>query len=168
MLPCKKRREGWRLGFHPSSRHRLNLLRHLRPEIDGSPSPLLAALVVGGAGTSDLRFALYKVPKIRDWSTSSDGMVAMVALRGTRIRYSRLLVHLVDGDFAGGVEDGEKSSGRCSRGVVDLGQPTRVTGCLYVIFIMFGCFVLLVNFRSRSFSQKKKTHTFRCISSAWL
>ena len=85
-------------------------------------------------------------------------MVAMVALRGTRIRYSRLLVHLVDGDFAGGVEDGEKSSGRCSRGVVDLGQPTRVTGCLYVIFIMFGCFVLLVNFRSRSFSQKKKKH----------
>ena len=34
-------------------------------------------------------------------------MVAMAALQ---------LVHLVDGDFASGVEDGEKSSGRCSLG----------------------------------------------------
>ena len=46
-------------------------------------------------------------------------MIAMAALQ---------LVHLVDGDFASGVEDGEKSTGRCSLGVVDLGQPTCVTG----------------------------------------
>ena len=55
-------------------------------------------------------------------------MVAMAALHGTRIRYSRLLVHLVDGDFAGGVEDGEKLFGRYSHGVVYLSQSTRVTG----------------------------------------
>ena len=66
-------------------------------------------------------------------------MVAMAALHGTRIRYSRLPVHLVDGDFAGGVEDGEKSSGRCSHGVVDLGQSTRVTGLVLEDSDQFRC-----------------------------
>jgi hypothetical protein len=33
-------------------------------------------------------------------------MVAMAMLCGTRIRYSRLLVHLIGGDLAGRVEEG--------------------------------------------------------------
>ena len=51
-------------------------------------------------------------------------MVAMAAPRGSRIRYTRLLVHLVDGDLAGGVEEGGDSSDRCFHGVVDLVQST--------------------------------------------
>jgi hypothetical protein len=56
-------------------------------------------------------------------------MVAIATLCVTRIRYSRLLIHLVDGDIAGGVEEGRDSSSRCFPGVVDLVQSTRVT-CL--------------------------------------
>jgi hypothetical protein len=39
-------------------------------------------------------------------------MVAMGTMGGRIIRFFRLLVHLVDGDIAGEVEDGGKSSGR--------------------------------------------------------
>jgi hypothetical protein len=53
-------------------------------------------------------------------------MVAMAALCGTRIRYSRLLVHLVDGDLAGGIEEGRDSSGRHFHEVMDLVQSTYV------------------------------------------
>ena len=51
-------------------------------------------------------------------------MVAMAAPRGSRIRYTRLLVHLVGGDLAGGVEEGGDSSDRRFNGVVDLVQST--------------------------------------------
>ena len=63
-----------------------------------------------------------KVPKVRVWSTGNVAMVAMVAPRGSRIRYTRLLVHLVGGDLAGGVEKDGDSSDRCFHGVVDLVQ----------------------------------------------
>jgi hypothetical protein len=53
-------------------------------------------------------------------------MVAMAALCGTRIRYIRLLVHLVGSNLAGGVEEGRDLSGRRFPGVVDLVQPTSV------------------------------------------
>jgi hypothetical protein len=43
-----------------------------------------------------------------------------VALCGTRIRYSCLLVHLVGGDLAGSVEEGWDSSGRRFHGVANL------------------------------------------------
>jgi hypothetical protein len=33
-------------------------------------------------------------------------MVVTAALHGTRIRYTYLLIHLVGGDLAGGVEEG--------------------------------------------------------------
>jgi hypothetical protein len=46
-------------------------------------------------------------------------MVAVPTLSETRISYSRLL-HLVSGDFIGGVEEGGESSGRCFHGEVDL------------------------------------------------
>jgi hypothetical protein len=52
-------------------------------------------------GTSDLRSALLKVPK-----SGIVVMVAMAMLCRTRIRYTRLVVHLVGGDRAGGVEEG--------------------------------------------------------------
>jgi hypothetical protein len=55
-------------------------------------------------------------------------MVAMTALCETRIRYTRLLVHLVGDDLAGGVEEGRYSSGCRFHGVVDLFQSTCVTG----------------------------------------
>jgi hypothetical protein len=35
-------------------------------------------------------------------------MVAMVVLYGTRIRYTRLLVHLISGDLASDVEEGRE------------------------------------------------------------
>jgi hypothetical protein len=47
-------------------------------------------------------------------------MVAMATLCGTRIRYSRLHVHLVGYDLAGGIEEGGDSSGLRFHGVVDL------------------------------------------------
>jgi hypothetical protein len=50
-----------------------------------------------------------------------------VTLCGTRIRYSRLLVHLVGGDLAGSVEEGGDSSGRRFHGVVDLVQSMYFT-----------------------------------------
>jgi hypothetical protein len=56
-------------------------------------------------------------------------MVVMVALRGTKIRYTRLLIHLVVDDLASGVEEGGDSAGRSGHGVVDLLQFMRVT-CL--------------------------------------
>jgi hypothetical protein len=51
-------------------------------------------------------------------------MVAMAALCGTRIRYSRLLVHLVSGNLGGGIEESGDSSGRRFHEVVDLFQTT--------------------------------------------
>jgi hypothetical protein len=54
-------------------------------------------------------------------------MVAMTVLCGTRIRYSRLLVYLVGGVIANGIEEGGGSSGRRFHGVVDLVQSTYVT-----------------------------------------
>ena len=51
-------------------------------------------------------------------------MVAMAVSRGSIIRYTRLLVHLVGGDLAGGVEEGGDSSDRRFNGVVDLVQST--------------------------------------------
>jgi hypothetical protein len=51
-------------------------------------------------------------------------------LCGTRIRYSSLLLHLVGGDLAGGVEEGEDSSDHRLHGGVDLVQSTRVRGLL--------------------------------------
>jgi hypothetical protein len=47
-------------------------------------------------------------------------MVAMVTLHERRIRFPRLLVHLVVENIAGGVEKGGKSSGGSSHEVVDL------------------------------------------------
>jgi hypothetical protein len=55
-------------------------------------------------------------------------MVAMAALCETRIRYTRLPVHLVTGDLTGGVEEGGDSLGRRFPGVVDLVQSTFVIG----------------------------------------
>jgi hypothetical protein len=49
-------------------------------------------------------------------------MMAMAPMCPTRVRYIRLLIHLVVG-----VEEGGESSGRCSHGVVDLIQSTHVT-----------------------------------------
>jgi hypothetical protein len=46
---------------------------------------------------------------------------------GRRIRFSRLLIHLV-GDFADDIEKEGKSSSRCSYGVVDLVSSTCVAG----------------------------------------
>jgi hypothetical protein len=54
-------------------------------------------------------------------------MVAMVELRGTRIRYFCLLVHLVGDDLAGSIEEGRDSSGRLFHGVMDLVQSTYFT-----------------------------------------
>jgi hypothetical protein len=45
----------------------------------------------------------------------------------TRIRYSHLLVHLIGGDLAGSVEEGEDSSSRRFHGVVGLVQSTYFT-----------------------------------------
>jgi hypothetical protein len=52
-------------------------------------------------------------------------MVAMTMLCGTRIRYSRILVHPIGDVLAGGVEEGGVSSGRHFHGVVDLVQSTQ-------------------------------------------
>jgi hypothetical protein len=55
-------------------------------------------------------------------------MVAMTTLCETKIRYTHLLVHLIDNGIAGGVEEGRDSSGRCFPGVVDLIKSTCVIG----------------------------------------
>jgi hypothetical protein len=68
-------------------------------------------------------------------------MVAMAALCGTRIRYSRLLVHLVSDDLVGGDEEGEKSSGHRSHRVVDLVQSTRVRGLVSENLDLFKSFM---------------------------
>jgi hypothetical protein len=68
-----------------------------------------------------------RVPKVRVWSTGIVVM-AMAALCETRIRYTRLLVHLFSGDLTGGVEEGGDSCGRHFPGVVDLVQSTFVIG----------------------------------------
>jgi hypothetical protein len=47
-------------------------------------------------------------------------------LRGTRIRYTRLVTHLIDGDLAYGIEEGGDPSSRCFPGMVDLVQSKRV------------------------------------------
>jgi hypothetical protein len=54
-------------------------------------------------------------------------MVPIMALYGTRIRYSRLLVHLVSCVITDGVEEGRDSSGCRFYGVVDFIQSTYVT-----------------------------------------
>jgi hypothetical protein len=64
-------------------------------------------------------------------------MVAMAAFCGTRIRYSRLLVHLVSGNLAGGVEECGDSSGRRFHGVVDLVQSTYVTSLVLKVLDRF-------------------------------
>jgi hypothetical protein len=48
----------------------------------------------------------------------------------TRIRYFHLLIHLVDGNFARGDEEGGESSGRSSHGVVDLVKSVSVAGLM--------------------------------------
>jgi hypothetical protein len=48
----------------------------------------------------------------------------------TRIRYIRLLVHLVGGDLVGDIEEGGDSSGRCFYGVVDLVWSTFAIGLM--------------------------------------
>jgi hypothetical protein len=48
-------------------------------------------------------------------------MVAMVTPSKTRIRYSRLRIHLVGSDLVGIIEEGGELSYRCFHGVVDLG-----------------------------------------------
>jgi hypothetical protein len=50
----------------------------------------------------------------------------MVVLCGIRIRYFRLLVHLVGDVLAGGVEEGGDSSGCRFYGVVNLVQSTML------------------------------------------
>ena len=58
-------------------------------------------------------------------------MLAMAVLCRTRIRFSRLLVHLVgSGDLVGGIEEREKSSGRYSFRVVDPFVSTYVAGLM--------------------------------------
>jgi hypothetical protein len=52
----------------------------------------------------------------------------MVMLRGRKIRFSHILVHLVGGDFASDTEEDGKSYGRCSYGMVDLVLSMCVTG----------------------------------------
>jgi hypothetical protein len=54
-------------------------------------------------------------------------MVAMAVLCGTRIRYFCLLVHLVDGDLAGSIEEDGDSSSRGFHGVAILVQSTYFT-----------------------------------------
>jgi hypothetical protein len=50
----------------------------------------------------------------------------MAALCMRRIRYTRILVHLVSGDLAGGIDEGGDSSGHRFSGVVDLVLSTCV------------------------------------------
>jgi hypothetical protein len=64
-------------------------------------------------------------------------MVAMVALCGTRIRYSRLLIHPVSGVLADGVEEGGDSSGRRFHGVVDLVQSMYGTSLVLEALDLF-------------------------------
>jgi hypothetical protein len=83
-------------------------------------------------GISDLRSVLLKGPYVKVWPTCFVVMVAMTTLCGTRIRYCRLLIHLVGSDLAGSVEEGGYSSGRFGSiqgwiRVVDLGQSTYFT-----------------------------------------
>jgi hypothetical protein len=61
---------------------------------------------------------------VRVWSTGIIIMVAMAALCGKRIRYTRLLIH---DDLTGGVEEGGDSSGRRFHRVVDFAQSTYFT-----------------------------------------
>jgi hypothetical protein len=57
-------------------------------------------------------------------------MVAMSALYATRIRYFRLLVHLVGGDLTDDIERDGYSSDRCFHEVVDLVQSIYVTSLM--------------------------------------
>jgi hypothetical protein len=54
-------------------------------------------------------------------------MVDMMMLCGTRVRYAHLLIHLVGGDPASGVEESRDSSGHHLHRVVDLVQSMYVT-----------------------------------------
>jgi hypothetical protein len=49
------------------------------------------------------------VPEVKVCSNRGEVMVEMVTLRGTRIRFLHLFVHLIGDDFAN-VEEGEESS----------------------------------------------------------
>jgi hypothetical protein len=51
----------------------------------------------------------------------------LIMLLDTALR-ARLLVHLVDGDLAGGAEEGGDSCGRCFHGMMDLVQSMFVIG----------------------------------------
>ena len=58
-------------------------------------------------------------------------MLAMAVLCRTRIRFSRLLIHLVGGsDLVGAIEEREKSSGRYSFRLVDPFVSTYVAGLM--------------------------------------
>jgi hypothetical protein len=63
--------------------------------------------------------------------------MAMAAMCLIRIRYTRLLVHLVGGDLAGGTKEGRKSSGRFSHGVVDLVKSTFITSLVSEVLDKF-------------------------------
>jgi hypothetical protein len=52
----------------------------------------------------------------------------MMMFCGTRIRYTRLPLHLIGGDLACVVEEGGDSFGCCFHGVVDLVQTTCAIG----------------------------------------
>jgi hypothetical protein len=56
----------------------------------------------GEGGDHEPILGVVKGSLTRVWSTDIVVMVAMVTLCGTRIRYTRLLVHIVRGDLADG------------------------------------------------------------------
>ena len=82
---------------------------------------------MGGCG--DLGHALSAAIRTltRFLTTGNGVMVAIEALCGTRIRYTRWLIQHVGGNLVGGGEKGGESSGRCSNEVVDVDQSTCVT-----------------------------------------
>jgi hypothetical protein len=55
----------------------------------------------------------------------------MVMPRGIKIGPTRLLIHLASNDLVGGLDEGGKSSSRCSHRVVDFIQ-SRCFTCLVV------------------------------------
>jgi hypothetical protein len=88
-----------------------------------SKSPHLLCLLLRwreGVGTLDLCSTLLKGPLVRVLSTGIIIMMAMTALCGTRIRYTRLLVLLIGNNLVDGVEEDGDSSGRRFHGVMNL------------------------------------------------
>ena len=124
--------------MHPTIRIVLQLLptesvrvstasRRLRPQIDESPPPLAAALtLVGGGNLGPALGAEQRSLKLEFGQRSALPWWLWRRFAGQRIRYTRLLVHLVGGDLAGGVEEGGDSPGRRFHAVVDLIQSTCV------------------------------------------